>query len=79
MKIIETRGKCISCGKNTILGNGLCKDCFDNDGKPKIKNPDAVALGKLGGLKGGKARAAKLTKEQRKTISKKAINTRWCK
>jgi hypothetical protein len=41
------------------------------------KNPAAVALGKLGGLKGGKARAEKLTPEQRKKIARKAALTRW--
>lgn len=43
------------------------------------KNPAAVALGKLGGKKGGKARAAALTKEQRSEIAKKAAKTRWSK
>ena len=41
------------------------------------KNPAAVALGRLGGLKGGKARASKLTSEQRKEIAKKAAEARW--
>lgn len=41
------------------------------------KNPAAVALGKLGGKKGGPARAAKLTAEQRKEIAKKAAAKRW--
>jgi hypothetical protein len=41
------------------------------------KNPAAVALGRLGGLKGGKARANKLTPEQRKEIAKKAAEARW--
>ena len=41
------------------------------------KNPAAVALGRLGGLKGGKARASKLTPEQRKEIAKKAAEARW--
>lgn len=41
------------------------------------KNPAAVTLGRLGGLKGGKARAAKLTPEQRKEIAKKAAEKRW--
>jgi len=41
------------------------------------KNPAAVALGKLGGAKGGKARAAKLTPEQRSGIAKKAAAARW--
>jgi hypothetical protein len=44
---------------------------------PKEKNPAAVALGRLGGLKGGVARAAKLTAEQRKEIAKKAAAKRW--
>lgn len=43
------------------------------------KNPAAVALGRLGGLKGGKARAAKLTPEQRSAIAKKAAAARWNK
>jgi len=41
------------------------------------KNPAAVALGRLGGKKGGKARAAKLTPEQRSEIAKKAAAARW--
>ena len=41
------------------------------------KNPAAVALGRLGGLKGGRARAASLTREQRKEIAKKAAAKRW--
>jgi len=45
--------------------------------KPKEKNPAAVALGRLGGLKGGKARAEKLSAKRRKEIAKKAAETRW--
>jgi hypothetical protein len=41
------------------------------------KNPAAVALGKLGGAKGGKARAAKLSPAKRKQIAKKAAAARW--
>ena len=41
------------------------------------KNPAAVALGRLGGLKGGKARAEKLTPKQRKEIARKATMKRW--
>lgn len=41
------------------------------------KNPAAVALGRLAGLKGGKARAAKLSKHKRSAIAKKAAATRW--
>ena len=43
------------------------------------KNPYAVELGRLGGLKGGKARAKKLTPEQRKDIAQKAAQARWSK
>jgi len=41
------------------------------------KNPHAVALGRLGGLKGGKARAQALSKDDRSRIAKKAARTRW--
>lgn len=41
------------------------------------KNPHAVALGRLGGLKGGKARAEKLSAARRKTIARRAARTRW--
>jgi hypothetical protein len=44
---------------------------------PPEKNPHAAALGKLGGRKGGPARAAKLTAEQRREIAKKAAAARW--
>jgi hypothetical protein len=43
------------------------------------RNPHAVALGRLGGKKGGKARAEKLTPEQRKEIAKTAARARWKK
>jgi len=41
------------------------------------KNKAAVALGKLGGMKGGRARAEKLSPEQRKEIAAKAAAARW--
>jgi hypothetical protein len=44
---------------------------------PPAKNPHAAALGKLGGIKGGPARAAKLTPEQRRAIARKAAAARW--
>jgi hypothetical protein len=45
----------------------------------KKKNPAAVALGKLGGAKGGPARAAKLSPAKRAAIAKKAAAARWAK
>jgi hypothetical protein len=51
------------------------------ESKPKPadanKNPAAVALGRLGGLKGGNARASKLTPEQRQEIARNAATARW--
>jgi ABC-type phosphate/phosphonate transport system ATPase subunit len=41
------------------------------------KNPAAVALGRLGGLKGGKARAEKLSGKRRQEIAKRAAQARW--
>jgi hypothetical protein len=43
------------------------------------KNPAAIALGRLGGLKGGKARAASLSPKKRKEIAQKAAKSRWDK
>lgn len=45
----------------------------------KEKNPAAVALGRLGGLKGGPARAKKLSSKKRKEIARKAATFRWSK
>lgn len=44
---------------------------------PEERHNAAVALGRLGGRKGGKARAAKLTPEERKEIARKAAQARW--
>lgn len=44
---------------------------------PPQKNQSAVELGRLGGLKGGKARAAKLSSKQRSEIAKQAALARW--
>lgn len=47
--------------------------------EPTAKDPAAVALGRKGGLKGGKARAAKMTPKQRSASAKKAAAARWAK
>jgi len=54
------------------------------DGSPLVdpnagKNPAAVALGKLGGAKGGQARARNLSPAKRKAIARKAAASRWNK
>lgn len=58
-------------------GNPITEDISPIAGKEK--NPAAVELGRLGGLKGGKARAAKLTPAERSAIAKKAAQSRWKK
>jgi hypothetical protein len=52
---------------------GVSQPLDPNEGK----DPAAVALGRKGGLKGGKARAAKLTPEQRSEIARQAALKRW--
>lgn len=57
------------------LATNDSEDANISDGK----NPAAVALGRLGGKKGGKARADSLTPERRAEIAKKAAQSRWAK
>ncbi len=62
------------------LAASIVKDAIGEGGSIadlEGKNPAAVALGRKGGLKGGKARAASLTAEQRTEIAKKAAKARW--
>lgn len=47
------------------------------EARPAEKNPAAVELGRLGGSKGGKARAAKLSAKRRSEIAKNAARARW--
>jgi len=52
---------------------------LEEESEEATKNPHAQALGHLGGLKGGKARAAKLTAKRRKEIAQIAAKARWKK
>ena len=56
---------------------GLCEGW--SMAKAKKKNPHAVALGRLGGLKGGPARAEKLSAKRRSEIARKAVKARWAR
>ena len=47
------------------------------DNPDEGKNPHAVALGRMGGMKGGKARAESLSPRKRRAIAKKAAKARW--
>lgn len=64
------------------LAASIVADATDEDNTGEMmgddgKDPAAVALGRKGGLKGGKARAAKLTAEQRSELAKRAAQARW--
>ena len=62
------------------LAASIVNEATDESPEPEPddgKDPAAVSLGRRGGLKGGKARAEKLTPEQRSEIAKKAAATRW--
>jgi hypothetical protein len=56
----------------------LAKKVFDQI-EAREKNPAAVALGKLGGPKGGPARAKALSAERRSEIARRAASIRWTK
>ena len=65
------------------LAKSIVDDATSDEPRQKpeqrVKNAAAVELGRLGGLKGGKARAAKLTAEERSAIARKAAASRWAK
>jgi len=63
--------------KRPIDPNRLAKQIIDE--ATSEKNPAAVTLGRLGGLKGGKARADKLSPEKRAQIARDAAKARWGK
>lgn len=55
------------------LATGEAQEPHPDEGK----DPAAVALGRKGGLKGGKARAAKMTPEERSEAARRAASARW--
>ncbi len=55
------------------IATGDVEDTLTDDGK----DPAAVALGRKGGLKGGKARAASMTPEERRESAQRAARARW--
>lgn len=63
--------------RTKLLGKpsgGLEEEQVDAD-----KDPNTVKVGRLGGLKSGKAKERKLTVDERRAIAKKAANVRWQK
>ena len=63
-------------GTNSLAARIVAQTTGQTPPQP-AKNPFAVALGKLGASKGGKARAAVLSKKRKKEIAKKAALARW--
>jgi hypothetical protein len=61
------------------MNKHVCCAVVMTKNQKKAKNQNAVALGRLGGLKGGKARIAQLTPEERRELARKAVMTRWAK
>ncbi len=59
------------------LAKFITEQATNEDTEKPVKNEAAVALGRLGGLKGGKARADSLTAERRREIAQKAAQSRW--
>jgi len=64
---------------NTLAASIVKQATGDAPPANDSKNPAAVALGRLGGLKGGKARASRLTESRRKEIASAAARKRWAK
>jgi hypothetical protein len=61
------------------IATGEAEEAIHPQFPTRIKDPAAVALGRKGGLKGGMARASKLSSEERKTIATRAAQARWQK
>jgi hypothetical protein len=64
----------------SVVSRAIGEDLFTGNPLPdpnEGKDPKAIERGRQGGLKGGKARAAKLSPAKRKQIAKKAAKTRW--
>jgi len=59
------------------LATGEAEESIEPTPEDDGKDPAAVALGRKGGLKGGRARAAKMTPEERSEAARKAAKARW--
>ena len=94
-KVFEVRRRCLVCDwegtlvepEDTEAIGTPCEACHAPTERVRVvarrgleqRNPHAAALGRLGGLKGGPARASALSPERRRQIALKAARTRWGK
>jgi hypothetical protein len=62
-----------------VMQEATAEHSTDAAGKGAVKNPAAVALGRMGGKKGGKALAEKMTPEERSESARRAAMARWKK
>ena len=78
---MPTRASKSCIGQHEKINSLAARIVEQTTGQPigRPKNAAAVALGRLGASKGGLARSAKLSKDQRKAIAKKAAKARWAK
>jgi hypothetical protein len=79
MKTIKGKGKHLDFAQIAHAVMEAATDESEPVEQTETKNPHAVALGKLGGQKGGKARAESLTPERKKEIAQNAAKVRWGK
>lgn len=91
MSLVTARRRCLICewegevveAADVLEIGGECPECHAPTERlavvrtRKITNPHAAALGRLGGLKGGPARAAALTAKQRRDMARRAALARW--
>jgi len=90
--LVLARRRCLACDTeqdvleepDTDVIGPACRECRAPTERVEViasrlvaKNPHAAELGRLGGLKGGPARAKALTAERRQEIARRAIQARW--
>ncbi len=75
--IVDEAAKVEPASEPTPPAGALYNPVTTTTAPEPVKNPAAVALGKLGGAKGGPARAKALSKGRRAEIAKKAAQARW--
>ena len=73
---VRVKRKSLTFPKRSRIVLGM-EESGNKPAKKRRKNPFAVALGRKGGLKGGPARAAKMTPEERTESARRAVLARW--
>jgi hypothetical protein len=77
MTKVKKRDRALAVAAPRVVQKATKERELETEVKTRGKNPHAVALGRLGGLKGGKARATKMTASQRSEIARRAAISRW--